>query len=84
LPERETEDAFEDRGLSAGTDAAEDLLIRHLIEVLRRLQDDLDRVELWTAALSCFLGPVPDYQPGDQFMLPPHSRSSSPRGRAQT
>ena len=33
---------------------AEDLIVRNLIEALDRLHDDLDRVELWTAALGCF------------------------------
>jgi hypothetical protein len=35
------------------------------IEVLQNLDDDLDRVELWTAALSCFQHPAPEYQPGN-------------------
>jgi hypothetical protein len=35
----------------------------HLIEVLDNLDDDLDRIELWTAALSCFQHPAPEYQP---------------------
>jgi hypothetical protein len=35
------------------------------IEVLDDLDDDLDRVELWTAALSCFQHPAPEYQPGN-------------------
>jgi hypothetical protein len=29
---------------------------------------DLDRVELWTAALG---HPAPEYEPGEQYMLPP-------------
>jgi hypothetical protein len=33
--------------------------------VLDNLDDDLDRVELWTAALSCFQHPAPEYQPGN-------------------
>jgi hypothetical protein len=50
---------------------AEDLITRNLIESLDRLHEELERVELWTAALTCFLRPAPNYQPGDQHMLPP-------------
>ncbi len=32
----------------------EDMIVRNLIEALSRLHHDLDRVELWTAALRCF------------------------------
>jgi hypothetical protein len=51
-------------------EAAEDMIVRNLIEALERLHEDLDRVELWTAALGCFQRPVPDYQPGDRYLLP--------------
>ena len=34
------------------------------IEVFDNLDEDLDRIELWTAALSCFQHPAPDYEPG--------------------
>jgi hypothetical protein len=50
---------------------AEELVTRNLIEALERLHEDLDRVELWTAALSCFIRPAPDYEPGEHYMLPP-------------
>jgi hypothetical protein len=49
---------------------AEDQIARNLAEALERLQKDLDRVELWTAALGCFQRPVPDYQPGERYLLP--------------
>jgi len=48
----------------------EDVIVRNLIEALKRLHEDLDRVELWTAALDCFQRPVPDYQPGERYLLP--------------
>ncbi len=48
---------------------AEDVIVRNLIEALERLHEDLDRMELWAAALGCFQHPVPDYQPGDQHLL---------------
>jgi hypothetical protein len=50
-------------------EAAEDTVIRNLIEALARLHNDLDRVELWTAALGCFQHPVPEYQPSSQHLL---------------
>ena len=40
-----------------------EVVVPHLIEVLDNLDDDLDRIELWTAALSCFQHPAPEYQP---------------------
>ena len=42
---------------------AEDLIVRNLIEALERLREDLDRMELWAAALGSFQHPVPDYRP---------------------
>jgi hypothetical protein len=48
---------------------AEDMIVRNLIEALGRLHEDLDRMELWTAALGCFAHPIPDYQPGEQHLL---------------
>ena len=50
---------------------AEDMIVRNLIEALNRLHDDLDRVELWTAALGYFQSPAPEYQPGEPYLLPP-------------
>jgi len=50
---------------------AEDKIVRNLIEALERLHEDLDRVELWTAALGYFQTPVPEYRSGDRFLLPP-------------
>jgi len=48
---------------------AQDMIVRNLVEALERLHEDLDRVELWTAALGSFQIPVPDYEPGDKYML---------------
>ena len=48
---------------------AEDMIVRNLVQALERLHEDLDRVELWTAALGCFNTPVPDYKPSDQHLL---------------
>jgi hypothetical protein len=57
---------------------AEGLLTRNLIEALERLHEELDRVELWTAALSCFVRPPPDYEPGEHYRLPPLGRPTTP------
>jgi hypothetical protein len=51
---------------------AEDLIVRNLVEALERLHQDLDRVELWTEALGCFTRPVPEYQPGERYLLQSH------------
>ncbi len=49
---------------------AEDMIVRNLIQALNRLHDDLDRVELWTAALSNFQKPVPEYEADNGYLLP--------------
>jgi hypothetical protein len=54
----------------------EAMIARNLAQAIERLQEDLDRVELWTAALGCFQRPVPDYTPGDRYLLP--ARELSP------
>jgi len=53
--------------------SAEETAVRNLADALERLNDDLDRVELWTVALGCFQHPVPDYQAGNEYLLPPSS-----------
>ena len=54
---------------------AADAIVRNLIEALERLRNDLDRMELWAAALDRFQDPVPDYEPGDQHLLDPESKA---------
>jgi hypothetical protein len=61
---------------------AEDMIVHNLIEALERLREDLDRVELWTAALGCFQQPVPAYEPNDRYLLSAKSKSERPRARA--
>ena len=41
----------------------EEVVAPNPIEVLDNLDADLDRIELWTAALSCFQHPAPEYLP---------------------
>jgi hypothetical protein len=53
-------------------DAAPDTVTKNLIEALNRLHADLDRVELWTAALKCFQEPAPEYRPRTDYVLPRH------------
>jgi hypothetical protein len=54
-------------------EAAEDVIVRNLIEALERLHEDIDRMETWAAVLGSFQHPVPSYQPGDRHLLT-HSR----------
>jgi hypothetical protein len=51
---------------------AEDVIVRNLIEALSGLHRDLDRIELWTAALDCFRDPAPQYQADNDYLLPSH------------
>ena len=48
---------------------AEDVIIRNLLESLERLRGDLDRMELWAAALGCFQQPAPDYELNERHLL---------------
>ena len=57
---------------------ASDMVVRNLIEALNRLHDDLDRVELWTAALSSFQQPAPDYGPNGKYVLPKRAATKKP------
>jgi hypothetical protein len=57
---------------------ASDMIVRNLIEALNRLHDDLDRVELWTAALSSFQNPAPDYGPSGKYVLPGREPTQKP------
>jgi len=52
------------------SEPAEDMIVRNLIAALNSLHADLERVELWTAALGCFQHPAPEYQPEDHYLLP--------------
>lgn len=61
---------------------AEEMIVHNLIEALERLHQDLDRVELLTAALECFQQPVPAYEPNDKYLLSARSKSERPRARA--
>jgi hypothetical protein len=60
---------------------AEDLIVRNLIETLDHLRADLDRTELWAAALGSFHHPIPEYRPGDHHLLTP---SSAPQRQAKS
>jgi hypothetical protein len=48
----------------------EEKIVCDLAEASRRVNDDLDKVEMWTAALGYFQTPVPEYRPGDDYLLP--------------
>jgi hypothetical protein len=50
---------------------AADAIVQNLIEALERLREDLDRMELWAAALDRFQRPIADYCPGEQHLLDP-------------
>jgi hypothetical protein len=58
--------------------SVEGAIVQNLVEALEQLRKDLDRVELWAAALRCFQAPVPDYEPTDQYVLPPSPRREPP------
>jgi hypothetical protein len=57
---------------------AEELITRNLIAALDRLHEDLDRVELWTAALGCFAHPAPNTSPASSTCC----RRSASRGHS--
>ena len=48
---------------------AEERIVHNLIEALEQLRQDLDRVELWTAAWGYFQQPAAEYQPSNRYVL---------------
>jgi len=58
---------------------AADTIVRNLIAALDRLRDDLDRVEMWTAALRDFQEPAPGYRPDGTYLLPQRQPPPSDR-----
>jgi hypothetical protein len=61
------------------SEPAEDIVVHNLIDALERLRDELNKVELWAAALGQFQHPVPDYQPRNEYNLPASSPLPPPR-----
>ena len=62
-----------EQATTAVPETAEDLVVRNLIEALNRVHADLERIELWTAALACFQDAAPQYQPSCDYLLPPRN-----------
>jgi hypothetical protein len=60
-----------EQATTAAPETAEDLVVRNLIEALNRIHADLERIELWTAALACFQETAPQYEPSADHLLPP-------------
>ncbi len=63
---------------------AEHMIVGNLFEALERLREDLDKVDLWIAALGYFRAPVPDYEPStsNRYVLPPNSNGRPPHLRS--
>jgi hypothetical protein len=61
---------------------AEEMIVANLIEALDRLREDLNKVELWAAALGEFRAPVPDYEPSERYRLRPVSDERPPNLRS--
>ena len=61
---------------------AEERIVHNLIEALEQLRQDLDRVELWTAAWDCFQQPAPEYQPSNRYVLPSAQDGEAKRSKA--
>jgi hypothetical protein len=65
------------QGQTAMPEQADNMIVRNLVEAISRLHDDLERVELWTAALGSFQSPIPGYEPSDQHLLPTRPKHRS-------
>jgi hypothetical protein len=55
--------------------------VHNLLDALERLRDDLNKVELWAAALGHFQHPVPDYEPDSGYLLTASSMPASASAR---
>jgi hypothetical protein len=52
-------------------DDANNVMMRHLIEAIESVREDMTKVELWAYAISEFTRPIPPYEPGKtNFWLP--------------
>lgn len=63
------------------SELGQEAIAQHLCEALNRLQRDLEQVEIWAAALTCFAQPIPDYQPADHYRLGPRAASTVASGK---
>jgi hypothetical protein len=57
------------------TEMTEEKIVCNLAEALQGVNDDLDKVEMWTAVLGYFQKPVPEYCPGEHYLLPVRARA---------
>ena len=56
-------------------------LVKNLQQAVERLQDDIQRVEVWTGALGGFSKPIPDYGHGQtKHDLPPLGQHTPQKG----
>jgi len=55
-------------------------IIGQLDRAIDRLNEDIDRVEMWAAALRAWLEPIPGYESAHHEFLLPH-RSGGPDDR---
>lgn len=49
-------------------ESAPEQLRQDLHRLLENIRGDLDRIELLTAAIGAFSGPIPDYEPGSRLL----------------
>ena len=57
----EVEHPMRNRVANVVRERREQVVVPKPIEVFDNLDDDLDRIELWTTALSCFQHPAPEH-----------------------
>ena len=55
---------------------------RKLERAMTHLDQDIERVEFWAAALDAFSRPVPAYDPPERFLLTPNATGQNGPGPA--
>ena len=74
----------------SGNDPAKEKIVGHLQDAVKRLHEDIARVELWAGALGCFAQPVPEYDAANsnlnKYILPasPGAKRKMNSGREPT
>jgi hypothetical protein len=48
-----------------------EMMVRHLLEAIDQVREDMVKVELWASALNGFSRPIPDYEPGQMKVWMP-------------
>jgi hypothetical protein len=56
---------------------ARDAAVRHLLEAIDRVRQDVARVEIWAVAVTEFTQPIRDYEPAETSIWLPSEQATN-------